>query len=188
MTITRGFCKTKEQHSDLLAHGVEAAEIYQHGRGAEDFAWCYASFRGRPGQLIVADDMRLFGRSKKEVSEALAKLERAKIRVIDITHPEDQTYTQLYRRAENAISGGRFENRRQAKRLGAQGGRGKGRRAAQRRNEQVSEDIVRRIVRDRRIPWDAKVDALGISENTLRRHYHVKPPKKRRRRSKKARA
>lgn len=79
MTITRGFAQTKDQERALLSHGVDPKSIWLAGRGVESFERCFSTFRGRPGVLLVAHDLRVFGESRKAVAEVMTVLEGAGI-------------------------------------------------------------------------------------------------------------
>lgn len=178
MSEHRGFCKTKEQERDLLEYGLPARAIFMDGRGAETLEICLETFRDRPGSLILASDIRLFGATRRKVAEVMAGLERAKIRVIDISHAGDVTIAQLIARANTAIANNHFEGDRQkARRRGRKGGAAKGTAAAEKRNLTVPKDVVDRIVDCREIPWAIKAYVLGpgFTKHTLRRRYGSNP-------------
>lgn len=174
MSEHRGFCKTKEQERELLAYGLPARSIFMDGRGAETLEICLESFRDRPGTLILAADLRMFGVTRRKVAETMASLERAKIRVIDISHAGDVTVSQLLARATTAIANNHFEGDRQkARRRGRKGGIGRGTAAAEKRDQTVPKDVVDRIVDCPEIPWAIKAYVLGpgFTKATLRRRY-----------------
>ncbi len=172
-TITRGFATSKEQAQDLAKFGVSAACIYRAGSGAETLETCIDSFRGRPGRLIVAHDLRVFGSTKKQVAAVMTALEIGKIHVTDILHPEDVTVAQMVQRAQQAISSHNFKDRRAAKRQGARGGLGKGVSAAIIRDSHSPKWLIDRIVDCCDIPWSLKLELLQphFNQSTLRRHY-----------------
>lgn len=172
----RGFCTTKEARKVLSAQGLPDLAIYQLGAGAEDMAACLKSYRDRPGWLILAQDLRVFGPSKRDVANRTDALEKAGIRILDVTHPQDLTYAAMVQRANVLISGSRFQNRRKAKSMGRAGGLGKGHAANRERNELAPEWLVDRIVDNPNIPWGLKIDLLHphFTESTLRRHYGFK--------------
>lgn len=173
MKVTRGFCKNKDQVAALMACGLVEKVIYQDGRGAEDLERCLASFRGRGGTLMIAPDLTVFGDSRKAVAAVMDRLERAKIRVVDVVHPQDETVAAMMRRADVMISHTGLMCRRTAKRRGRFGGIGKGRAAQERRNAAAPTDYVQRLVQHREIPWRVKLEVLGpgFSPSTLRRHH-----------------
>ena len=70
--IVRGYAKTKEQEAALIAHGLLAKAIYLEERGAETLEACLATFRDRPGTLLIAYDLRALGASKRAVAEIMA--------------------------------------------------------------------------------------------------------------------
>lgn len=173
-SITKGFARTKEQRDALLAHGIPARAIFMEGAGAESLDACLATLRGRPGLLVIAHDLRLFGGTKRLVVEGMGKLEVAGIRVLDITHPEDNTVALLIHRAHVAISSSRLRgDRPRARRQGRQGGYAKGRAAQDARDGAAPAWLIDRIVDDRRIPWAVKTELLHphFTKSTLRRHY-----------------
>lgn len=178
MSEARGFCNSKEQEREIIAYGLPARSIFMDGRGAETLEICLESFRDRPGALILASDVRLFGGSRRKVAEVMASLERTKIRVIDISHAGDVTISQLLARAHTAIANNHFEGDRQkARRRGRKGGVRLGIAAAERRDKTVPKDVVDRIVDCREIPWDIKAYVLGpgFTKHTLRRRYGSNP-------------
>lgn len=170
----RGFCTNKDARSQLRRYGLNEKHVFQMGLGAESLDACVATFRGRPGWLILAQDLRAFGHTKRLVAGRCDQLEKAGIRVLDLSHPKDQTMSALMQRAQVAISGARFgHDRRRARRLGRNGGLGRARKAAEARDAACPRWLVERIVADNRIPWATKMDVLGehFTESTLRRHY-----------------
>lgn len=172
--IVRGFARTKEQETAIRAYGLPARAIFAEGVGAESLEACLSTFRDRPGRLVIARDMRIFGETKRLVSAAMKRLEQAGIRVVDITHPEDATISQLLERAHIAISSTRFSgDRPRARRQGRDGGFAKGRCAQARRDSFVPPRMVDQIVDEPTIPWTVKVRILSphFSESTLRRRY-----------------
>lgn len=170
MTETRGFCQTKDQEAGIVAFGVPARLVYMADRGAESLEHCLSSFRSRPGTLILAQDLRAFGETRREVAETMARLEKSKISVIDLTHREDVTVAQLMARANQAIACNHFVGDRQkARRRGRKGGIALGQAAALKREN--GRNLIERIVRCRQIPWPLKIKVTGISKATLRRHY-----------------
>lgn len=173
MSIERGFAKTKDDTAWLLKHGLPEKAIYQDGRGAENLDECVASFRGRAGKLVIARDLRAFGDTKKDISAAMARLEKAHIRVVDISNPADVTVAEMLHRANQAIAGYRFRDRRTARKRGGEGGRAKSAAEAQARAGIAPDWLIRNIVAESEIPWPAKIRVLGgkISQSTLRRRY-----------------
>lgn len=170
--VVRGFCQSRDQEAALKGYGITPKSVWMAGRGAEDFARCLSTYRGRPGMLILAHDLRALGTTKKVVANAMAKLEKAEIRVIDITHPEDTTVAALVQRASVAISGVRMTGR-QARKRGRTGGIGKGHHAQEKRENAVPAAFVERVVQHAEIPWRVKLEILGptFKPSTLRRHY-----------------
>lgn len=172
--IVRGYARTKEQEAALRAHGLPAKAVFLEERGAETLEACLSTFRDRPGTLVVAHDMRLLGSSKRAVATVMARLEKAGIRVRDISNPEDTTVAEQVQRANVAISGSRFQgDRRRAKRQGRDGGKTKGRAAWGFRETLAPAWLVDNLVDCSGLSWEDRVSILGdkIPESTLRRHY-----------------
>lgn len=176
--ITRGYAKTKEQEAVLKAHGIPARAIFLEGRGAETLETCLATFRGRPGLLILAHDLRTMAITRKGLAAIMSRLEAAGIKVKDITHPEDSTQAALIHRANVSISAARFYgDRPRARKLGRQGGLAKGDRAERNRCALAPRWLIDRIVDHPRLTWRDRRDLLApyISEATMRRHYGAAP-------------
>jgi DNA invertase Pin-like site-specific DNA recombinase len=170
MIVVRGFCRNTDQEAGIVAYGVPARDVYMADRGAESLEHCLSSFRGRPGILILAQDCRAFGDTRREVAEIMARLEKAKIGVIDLTHREDVTVAQLLARANDAIAHNHFVGDRQkARRRGRKGGKANGEAAAAKRED--ARRLLDRIVDCWEIPWKLKARVTGISKATLRRQY-----------------
>lgn len=183
MSIERGFCRNKEHLPSFRAYGLPDKLIWVDGRGAEDIETCLASFRGRPGTLYIAPDLRVFGPSRKAVVQVMARLERAKIKVVDIIHPQDVTVSEMLDRAVVLISGSRFRDRRTARRRGATGGLAKGEVARSARAQIDTDTLIRNLAAEYEVvgwPVIRRICGGHLSEATLRRHYlpQVKPAKR----------
>lgn len=184
MTIERAFCRNKEHLAAFRAYGMGEKLTYLDGRGAEDLDACLASFRGRPGRLLVAPDLRVFGKSIKAVEATMAHLERARIRVVDVIHPQHETVSEMLGFARTKIANPRFRDRRTARRRGATGGLAKGEAARSARTQIDTDRLIRNLVAERVVVgWDVIRRICGgkLSEATLRRHYLA--PLKRRKKS-----
>jgi hypothetical protein len=170
MSEVRGFCHNSDQEAGIVAYGVPARFVFMADRGAESLEHCLSSFRGRPGTLILAQDVRAFGDTRRQVADTSARLEKARIGVIDLTHREDATVSQMLARAYEAIAHNHFVGDRQkARRRGRKGGIALGQASALKREN--GRNLIERIVRCRQIPWTLKIKVTGISKATLRRHY-----------------
>lgn len=171
--IIRGYARTKEQEAVIRGHGLPAKDIWLDGRGAETFDRCLSTFRGRPGRLLIAHDLRVFASTRPLVAKFMERLEIARIQVMDLSNPYDTTISQMLARANRLIAGARFGDRRRAKRLGRAGGLGRGHAAQARRDSLADRWLVDRIVDHPDIPWALKRELLEphFPESTLRRHY-----------------
>lgn len=170
--LKRGFCKNPGEMQELYDFGVPDKNVYMQGRGAETLDACLATFRDRPGRLILACDLRIFGAKRGDIIVVMDRLELAKIRVTDITHPEDKTHVQLIERGSKAASKVRFlRNSRAARRVGQIGGIAKGEAAKARRNAEVSDNIAKRLCTHPKLNWKDCADILGMSVASIHRHY-----------------
>lgn len=172
--VERGFCQGRDMLAPLRAAGLPDQAIWLEGRGAEDLEGCIGSFRGRPGTLLVAPDLRVFGQSIKSVEVAMARLEKLKIRVVDIIHPQHETVAEMLGFARARIGGTRFRDRRTARRRGATGGLAKGEAARSARAQIDTDTLIRNLVAEyEAIGWPVIRRICGghLNESTLRRHY-----------------
>lgn len=159
-----------DQEAGIVAFGVPARGVFMADRGAESLEHCLSSFRGRPGTLVLAQDLRAFGDTRRDVADTMARLEKARISVIDLTHREDVTIAQLLARANNAIAHNHFVGDRQkARRRGRKGGIARGESQAAKRED--ARKLLDRIVNCREIDWNLKARITGVSKHTLRRRY-----------------
>lgn len=173
MKVQRGFCKHKDQVAALKACGLTDKEIWLDGRQAEDLERCLASFRGRPGVLMIAPNLTVFADSRKGVAAMMDRLVKAKIKVVDVVHPQDETVPAMMHRADVAIAHSGLCDRRTARKRGRRGGEAKGVAAIQRREGLVPTAFVQRVVEHPEVPWRIKMEILGpgFSKSTLRRHH-----------------
>jgi hypothetical protein len=188
VTIERAFCRNKEHLSAFRAYGLPDKLIWLDGRGAETLDRCLDSFRGRPGKLLVAPDLRVFGKSSKAVEATMARLEKARIRVVDVIHPQHETVSEMLGFARLKIATPRLRDRRTARRRGAQGGLANGEAARSRRARIDTDTLILNLVAEKDvIGWAVIRRVCGgeISEATLRRHYLAAPKRKTKRGRKK---
>lgn len=174
MSVERGFCTDKIHVPALKACGLPEKLIYVAGRGGETLEACLTSFRDRPGKLLIAPDLRVFGQSRKVVAGVMARLERARIKVADIIHPQDETVAEMLERATLLIARPRFRDRRTARRRGAKGGLANGEAARSTRAQIDTDTLIRNLVAEHsEIGWPVIVRICGgtVSLSTLRRHY-----------------
>lgn len=185
MTIERAFCRNKIHTAAFGAYGLPDKLIWVAGRGAEDLEACLDSFRGRPGKLLVAPDLRVFGESRKAVFAVMKRLEKTKIRVVDVIHPQDDTIAAMTERAAVMIGRPRFRDSRVARSRGRQGGLAKGETARSARAQIDTDSLILNVVAEyRRLGWETVIRMCGgkLSEATLRRHYLPWIPKRKTRR------
>lgn len=188
MRIERAFCRNKEHLAALRAYGLPDKLIWLEGRGAETLDGCLDNFRGRPGKLLIAPDLRVFGKSSKAVEAVMDRMERDRIKVVDIIHPQHLTVSQMLGFARTKIAVPRFRDRRTAKRRGATGGQANGEAARSRRAQIDTDTLIRNLVAEKDvIGWPVILRVCGgkISAATLRRHYLPPPKPKAKRRHRK---
>lgn len=164
-----------EQVAELTAAGVTDKVTYINGRGAESLSACVAAFRGEPGELLVAADLRVFGESRKAILDTLAMLDRMKITVRDVAHKETSQPAMMDRALTALANYSKWKggSKTQAKN-GRQGGKLKATWQNMRRAEKVPEDVVRRLCACPKLTWKDCEAILGgkpFSAATLRRHY-----------------
>lgn len=169
--LTLGFCVDKAGEAQLVEDGVEPKLIWMRGRQAENIDWAIDYFRGCPGVLKVANDLRVFGPTRKEIFARTADLSRRCIKVEDIRDP-GANLSELEHKAliaMNAASG--TKNRRQARYRGSKGGTAKGVSAWRERNEIAPEWLLRNMVAEIGAKRTAALLENKISASSLSRHY-----------------
>lgn len=170
--LKRGFCRTKEELDRLYAIGLADKEIYMAGRGGENILYCIDAFRGRPGRIFLASDLRAFGDKKPEIKAAMNYIEAAGLRVTDITHKEDNTHLKLLDRGLKSAANYRFaRNSRLARRVGSAGGKGKGLSGWRERDEIAPQWLIERLVAELGAKRTAALLDNKISASTLDRRY-----------------
>lgn len=182
-----------EQRERLKAVGVKI--IYEFGTGAEDLDNCLMAFRKRGGIIKIAADLRVFGDTQDEITEAVSKCEEAGVAIVDIAHPELKTVSKQQRYAFGRIAFMRRwdGDRRRAGRTGSEGGKAKAVVAKAKRAEQVPDGVIGRLLwvveSGQVLTWRLLEWVLGgkpFSVGTLRRHYEASaPPPPKRKKAKK---
>lgn len=169
----RGYCTTRSLRLDLLHYGMSEQHIYCLADEGEDLDECLRTFRDRPGHLVLATDLREFGRNKKIISETMTRLEKAKILVLDITRPEDDTQAALIQRSSYMISNERLVDSRRAVSMGRWGGEARGKKFREKRDALDENGLIKRIVNHPGLSWKIRGELLkGVaSVSSLRRHY-----------------
>ena len=172
----RGFCRNKADREKLLSFGLTEKQTFMLGQGAENLAECIITYRGRAGWIVLPEDLRAFGDSKREIAAQSAELEKANIRILNLAAPDDTTYSAHVQRAQMKVSGARLQGKRTARRIGRLGGIGKGEAALAARKAADPNGLIERIVNDHEISWRIKARLLGdvCSLSTARRHYLAK--------------
>ena len=145
--------------------------VWIDGRGAETVHTMTNTFRDRLGPhfLYLGMDVRVLGDTQADITNAVHALGEYGVKIIDLSHPEDNTDLKLYRRAQDAM---RWNgDRRQQKRKGSKGGSAKGAAAQARRDAQANRDLVIRLCAHPKLTWKDRAQISGICESTLQRHY-----------------
>lgn len=170
--LCRAFAANLDEKALFLKMGYEENEIYTHGLGAENFEECLWSFRGRPGDLGLISDLRIFGNSRAAILAVMQDLYDRGITVrqylpdSQITNPNI-----LIENGIKAVSANRFAIRGRAKRVGKKGGASKGFHEKARRDARIAEDLVRALVIELGIRKTAKILGKPFSRGVLTRHY-----------------
>lgn len=170
--LCRALAANSEERDLFLKIGYEENEIYTIGQGAENFEECLWSFRGRPGDLGLISDLRIFGNSRAAILAVMQDLYDRGITVrqylpdSQITNPNI-----LIENAIKAVSANRFAIRGRAKRVGKKGGASKGFHEKARRDARIAEDIVRALVIRDGIRKTAALLGKPFSRGVLTRHY-----------------
>lgn len=171
--LTVGFAVDREGEAKLIAAGIDQDLIWMRGRGAESLAWAIRYLRRRAGMIAVADDLRVFGATRKEISATMAGFHAQGVVVRNVESGEENPHV-LVQAAFSAISASAgMRNHRTARRRGRLGGIGKGIAAAIEREKDVPAYLIRRIVNHPGLPWRIVKDLLKevASVSTLRRKY-----------------
>lgn len=166
-----GYCINSKGEDQLVADGIEPELIWMRGRGAEDLDYALRYFRGRPGTLAVADDLRVFGPTRKDICGTMARLHESKIVVEDVRtgnrNPHELEHLALIALSSSAS----MKNHRTARRRGSKGGNAKREAEAARRSAQIADDIALRLCASAKLTWLEKSEILGMTPSTIQRHY-----------------
>jgi hypothetical protein len=171
--MTLGFCVDCDGENELKAAGV--TKIWMRGRQSESVDWAISYFRGRPGILTVANDLRVFGPTRKEIFARTAELARRGITLRDVRQP-DANMSELEHKALVAMSAScGTKNHRQARRRGSIGGLAKKASQEAKRNALLNRDIVMRLCAHPKLTWADRAEILGepFSISSLQRHYRI---------------
>lgn len=166
-----GFCVNLSGEERLTGAGI--TRIWRRGNGNESVDEAIYDFRGLPGILMVADDLRIFGDTNLDIANVCAKLLRHNISIVDITHPEE-VIPELQERARKALHASRpIRNHRTARRRGRMGGLARAEAAAIARATRCADDIAQRLCSLKEITWAAKLWVLGegFTMSSIQRHY-----------------
>lgn len=171
--LTVGFCVDQEGEAKLIAAGVHPDQIWMRGRGAESLEWAVRWLRRRPGMVCVADDLRIFGASRKEISAWMARFHVQGVVVNDVVEEETNPHLLVQRAFVAIAASAGMRNHRTARRRGRLGGIGKGIAAAVERENGVPAWLIRKIVNHPALTWAIIKDLIGevASISTLRRRY-----------------
>ncbi len=176
--MERGFVRKlpknpiETQEDNLLRSGLIPGQIYNDAEGLDA---CIMAFRGEPGIIKHAADLRIFGDTQKAIAEAVSQCEEAGIRIVDIEHPELKTVAAQLKHAFAQVAFMRRwdGDKRKARRTGANGGKAKAASQAIKRAEKMPDDAVQRLIGKlgKTLTWRDVADVTTISTATLRRHY-----------------
>jgi hypothetical protein len=167
--LSVGFCVDITGEEKLRKAGL--SKIWRRGNGAESLEDAIAEFRGRPGALVVSDDLRIFGLTQKEIFARCSALADMEIKVANVNHPGENIHD-LQRRAFGALhAAAPIRDHRTARRRGRQGGLAKAAAAQAARDGRCSPDIVARLCQHPALTWEDCAGILGphFSTSTLQR-------------------
>lgn len=165
-----GFGTAVEAESEILTVG--AVEVWIKGRGIQALAWAQTYLRGRPGTVAVAEDLRCFGATRKEIFATVKALMAKGVSVVDVRDLAASAFDLVERAITALQSSAALGCRKTAQRRGKRGGDAKGAAAAQARSLIVRDDILHKIVNHPKLTWADIMDILcgAFSKSTLIRH------------------
>lgn len=165
-----GFCVNAVGEQELIDYGIAPELIWMRGRGMENLEYVLRCYRGRPGVLAVADDLRIFGDSRTDIFAKVRDLEILGIVVFDVVANDNNALSLVERalKAKSAQAG--MKNHRTARRRGQRGGVAKGNAAAARRDARIEDKIAIRLCASR-LTWEEKAEILDMPLSTIQRHY-----------------
>lgn len=158
------------QEAKLVEEGF--SNVYMDGRGAESLDEALRCFRDKPGELGVAADLRVFGRTQDEIFKATSKITKSGHKLVDVRAPDADVASLIRETLRQLAAWNRWGgNKQRAKRQGAIGGVAKAQAAAAKRQAIADDSVIRAIVSATELSWPRKSKILGISISSLRRHY-----------------
>lgn len=171
--LSIGFCTDIAGEEKLHAAGVE--RIWRRGNGNESLDDAVFEFRGRPGAIVLVDDLRVFGTTQRDILAKASEITRktpdkAPIEIIDLTHPDEDVHMLVARALRALHAAAPIRNRRTARRRGRQGGLAKAQAAEAARATRIAPDIARRLCASR-LTWKEIAEILGMPISTVQRHY-----------------
>lgn len=171
--LTIGYCTDDKSEKALIAQGVPAEQIWRRDRDLHALEFALRYPRGRETILVVAEDLRIFGESRKAIIAQQQALKARGIIVLDVVANDNGELSLLDRALKALSSSAAMRNHRTARRRGARGGVAKGVAAQVRRNARVADDIVQRLCSLPQLTWKlcAWVLGEGFSAASLNRHY-----------------
>lgn len=170
--LSVGFCIDLAGEEKLRKAGL--GKIWRRGNGAESLEDAIFEFRGRPGSLVAADDLRIFGLTQKDIFARCSSLADAEIKVVNVNHPRENIHD-LQKRAFGALhASAPIRDRRTARRRGRQGGLAKAAAAETARATRIAPDIAQRLCASKSLTWKEKAEIIGMPLSTVQRHYGVR--------------
>lgn len=169
--LTRGFCVDRAGEQRLIDADIAPRSIWMRGRGAETMDECLRSFRGRQGRLAVANDLTIFGQTRKDIMGVMKALFTGGISILDVVSGETNPHELEHQALKHLSSKNGACDRRTARKRGARGGTAKGIASAERRNAIMREDIVRKLVGEIGVKRLARIMGPPFSASTLNRIY-----------------
>ena len=170
--IRLGLCRNPEAEKALIGYGFPAINVWMIGRGSETVAEVVERFRGEPGIISIAEDLRLLGNTQAAIFAEVSRIARAGITFEDINNPGDDIHAMQHRAFKALHSSCAIRNHRTARCRGSKGGLAKAANAAARRQAEVSDEVARKVWQSR-LTKKEKCAILGCTISTGDRHYGV---------------
>lgn len=171
--LTVGFCVNCEGEAQLIAAGVDPDLIWMRGGGAESLKWAINYLRGRSGMVCVADDLRIFGDSRKAISAQMAAFHVQGVIVRDVVRDENNPHVLTQAAFEAMAKSAGMRNHRTARRRGSLGGKSKAVAAELARAIRIDPEIARRLWSLKEITQKTKLWVLGegFTLSSCQRHF-----------------
>jgi hypothetical protein len=166
--------KVESQRELTLAKVPDDRDSWTHGDGVETIhtlVECFNERKGQSHELYLGMDLRVFGDSARDIHGVMESLAAAKVKVYDLSHPDDDTDLKMFTRAQSAMRWNGDRGKQKIK--GKKGGDAKKAAAEAKRNAIMSREAVIRMKAHPKLTLKDCAAILGLpfSVSTLRRNY-----------------